>query len=621
MGPMPPKPGDPPRPTPMGPMPSIPVGPTSQVSNASTRSPWDHHATWDRLQDRRYDPVAAAVGNASLLGVGYLLLGLWGFAFINLLVTGVLVGLLVALVQPVWTQLALVVWWAVVTAHGAYAAHRLRRTSGATSAPNPMSGERSAVSPSPATSRPVTPRTATLGAAAVPGLTSPGSVGPMPAGPSQASSLQRSVPKQRLTALAITVPVVLIAALLRVDAWRIERQAADAHRANDCQQALSTLDGLWVGHRVVDAPLVARSRLSVDACKLLLTAERQAREGDRLKAAKTLAEYRSHPGALWTGADDRRAELFLAEAAAEFDTALTGDTRRLPVGFDHLSTVLDEFPDHAAEVRKVLDGFLGTLPVKNACDTAAITDWIRGRSPTGDELDRAADVVPRVAPAAIVGCGDELMARSRPEQARKRYRQLLDEYPDHALAGRAKRGVRRATLAIQLAKVRMLLDSPYDADGNPAYCKKPAPYGGAKPYRGAGKGPYPALIFGAAPNKSRLPSSWLADGPTEAVLVICTGTAKMGTVVRTCPYESELHPFGYTNVDFHKKRIPVRVYELRTGRLVTKTPIEIGGRSCPPVLRYTQPAWMSVDIGPPSDVYVTSSKADVREAFGSVIDP
>lgn len=84
-----------------------------------------------------------------------------------------------------------------------------------------------------------------------------------------------------------------------------------------------------------------------------------------------------------------------------------GDTKALAAGFGHLAQVLGEFTGQESEVGKVLDGFLGGLPVKDACDTATITDWLAGRPAGGGVLDRAADVVPKVAPAAIVGCGDD----------------------------------------------------------------------------------------------------------------------------------------------------------------------------------------------------------------------
>lgn len=330
-----------------------------------------------------------------------------------------------------------------------------------------------------------------------------------------------------------------------------------------------------------------------------------------------LKNYSSRPAARWKGAGGYRADLLLAKAADELDTALTADTAALAAGFSLLSTVLANHSDRSGAVEDAVDEFVGELPVRDACDTRTITDWLHDRPASGDQLDRAADVVPRVAPAAIVDCGDDLLAAKEPKRARDRYRQLTGQYPDHELVARAERGAHQAKLAIQLRNVRRLLDvSAYEK--KPEYCRKPAPYGGAKSYRRGGGGPYPTLMYGKPGQQRKLPSSWKARGPSQAVLVICTGPMKHGATVETCPYESKASPFGYQDVNFHNRKVPVRVYELRTGKLVRDTSVQIGGASCPAVLRYT---YYVRPLGPPSDVYVKSSQSDVRAAYESLIDP
>jgi hypothetical protein len=103
------------------------------------------------------------------------------------------------------------------------------------------------------------------------------------------------------------------------------------------------------------------------------------------------------------------------------------------------------------------------------------------------------------------------------------------------------------------------------------------------------------------------------------VLVACVGELRYGSSVATCPYESDLRPFGYTDVTFHNRRFPVRVYEVRTGQLVGEdTRLEIGGTSCPPLLSYE---YYGIDTGPPSDEYVDSSPPDVRAAYESLLNP
>ncbi|WP_255951334.1 hypothetical protein [Streptomyces odontomachi] len=62
----------------------------------------------------------------------------------------------------------------------------------------------------------------------------------------------------------------------------------------------------------------------------------------------------------------------------------------------------------------------------------------------------------------------------------------------------------------------------------------------------------------------------------------------------------------------------MKVYELRTGKLVAHRKVQISGSSCPSKLHYTTPYGLT-DIGPPSDVQVKASDGDVRAAFRSLI--
>ncbi|MEO3804915.1 hypothetical protein [Nonomuraea sp. B1E8] len=513
------------------------------------------------------DSLAVALGNASLLGLGYLMMGRRRLALGAGAVTVVLLAVLVLVARVAWFEGVVLLWWVGVVVHGWWlAGGRLRR------------------------SEPV-----------------------RKAGPMAAAEWRGWVRPQRLVGLGTALVVLLAVGYLRFDASRIEQDAAAAHRRDDCMRALSILGELWAGHRVADAPRTARAEDSIAACRLLVKAGRQAAD-DPLLAADTLETYRAHPGALWQGVEGRRADLFLAQAAGELNTALTGDTKALAAGFGRLSQVLGEFTGQETEVGKVLDGFLGDLPVKDACDTKTITDWLAERPAGGGVLDRAADVLPKVAPAAIVGCGDDLAKDKEWKQAKAQYEQLLDQYPKDDLAARAKKGKERAGLQIELANVRRLLKG--GSGDEPKYCAHPAPYRGADPYRG--KGPHRAMLLGRGDHKEKLPSSWLAKDPADAVLVICAGDTKDGSAVRTCPYHSSFAIGGIQNVTFRKRKIPVRVYELRTGKRVGPRSVQIGGSSCPPRIHYT---YYAVDIGPPSEKFVKSSRSDVRAAYGSLIKP
>ncbi|WP_049566599.1 tetratricopeptide repeat protein [Streptomyces sp. SBT349] len=218
----------------------------------------------------------------------------------------------------------------------------------------------------------------------------------------------------------------------------------------------------------------------------------------------------------------------------------------------------------------------------SACTTRQITDRLGSRPSRGDLLDRAADVIPEVAPAAIVGCGDDALGDGAWDQERERYQQFLDEYPDHDLAADAERGIDEAETAIELDRLRELVQIDYDG-AEPAYCDEPAPYRGADPYRGGG--PHAALLFGQSDHASELPGDWLADDPAEAVLVIRVGGQGHGSVVETCPCESDASASGYTNVTFHSMELSVRVHEVRTRRRLDTSTVEVGD-SCPAILTY-----------------------------------
>ncbi|QYN22177.1 hypothetical protein [Amycolatopsis sp. DSM 110486] len=446
---------------------------------------------------RRASPAAVAVGNASFLGVGYLLLGRRGLAVLNVVGTVVLAVLLVTAFPTVWFEIVVLVWWAAGIVRGWFLA------------------------------------------------------GP-PA---------RSRWRDWVVALAVAVPVLVVAALLRFDAVSIARDVADARDSGDCAKAEAALDRVWFGHRLADAPLAAEGDATAEAC-------------GRLRAA--------------------------AEALAG---GLPGNTGQLKTGFDALAGVRTDLPGHERMADVVLDGFLAKLPAQNPCDLAVDTDWLRTRH-------EAADVVDRTRPGALVACGDTLLAAGDWQNAGTRYQQVLDQYPRRAVAARATEGVRKAKVAGELANVRSLLSNTTA----PEYCTKPAPYSAAPPY---GKGTNHAIFSGNDDFTNRLPADWRVTDPTKAVLIVCAGDDTNGTAVRTCQYENHTFPELPDDVTFHKIAIPLKAYELRTGKLVADTKVEIGGTSCPPSVSYTSYGY--TDLGPPSDMPVDASDADVRAAFASLI--
>lgn len=398
---------------------------------------------------RAHDPLAVALGNASLLGVGYLMLRRRGLAMAAVVVTAVLVVQLVS-TSRVSYEVAVVLWWVAVTAHGWFLAR--------------------------------------------------GGTGRV------------AVRSRRLVALGITLPVLLAVGLLRFDASKIERSVTEARESGDCARVLGAQDRVWFGHRIADAPLTARGDETVQAC-------------DRLETART-----------------------------EPATALSGDTDALDEGFGTLASVLAE-PGNEKTVAATLKGCLGGLPAKDPCDTVTVTDWLRDRKQSHDVLDRSADAAERTAPAALVGCAEDLMADGSWEEARTHYERLLAQYPGDGLAAKSRKGVRKATQSIELANVRGLLAG--GTDSQPEYCSNPAKYSGAKPI---GKGTNRALFYAndeyGDDYPDKLPGSWKADDPADAVLVVCMGEDTFGTSVETCPYQSRTSG-ATTYVTFHKIAIPV----------------------------------------------------------------
>ena len=233
-----------------------------------------------------------------------------------------------------------------------------------------------------------------------------------------------------VVALAVTVPVLLVAGLLRFDASAVGHRVDVAREKGDCGRVVSAQDWGLVrpaaGRRAPDRPRrPVRGRVPP--------------AGDRAGAADPGAGRR-HQGA---GGGLRHAR-----------------RRRGRTG-------------HADVADTVLNGFLGGLPVKDPCRTVTVTDWLRDRRPSHDTLDRSASAVARTAPAwsrvrRPLHVGQELAGGARPLPAADRPvpRRRADPAGPH-------RG-RHATLGIELAHVRGLLDGPTDIQ--PEYCDKPAKY-------------------------------------------------------------------------------------------------------------------------------------------------
>ncbi|BCY13165.1 tol-pal system YbgF family protein [Actinoplanes sp. L3-i22] len=373
--------------------------------------------------------------------------------------------------------------------------------------------------------------------------------------------------RQRIIGLAAAVVVLLVLGLLRVQAGGIGQAVTDAKANGDCSHALEKLDKVWLGLRIADAPLAAKDDDTVSACHQL---------------------------------NDARDQIAAGLAAA--------DTTELNNGFDRLNLVLTSMPGHERMTDKVLDQFLSGLPVSDACSTVKITEWLGDRAKTGNTLDRAADVVPQHEPTALLGCGDGYMSTKNWTAAKGAYQQLINAYPSDPGTVKAKEGIAKADLAIELDTLRERTTGT-TAD----YCQNPSKYSAAKGY---GKGVNKAMVFGNTTQSNRLPASWKTTNPEAATLVLCIGSDTQGSAVRTCDYRSGLGTGRYP-VTFHKVKITVKGYEIRTGKQVFSTTMQFGGSSCPSTVSYT--STLGADLGPPRHMDVKVNAADVKAQFQKLI--
>lgn len=419
-------------------------------------------------------PAAAALGNASLLGVGYLVLGRRRLAAATAVGSALLVIVLAAAGPPAWPwRIALLLWWIAGIAHAWLLA-------------------RGAI----------------------------GGAGPAPLGR-----------RRRAVAAVAGVAVMALTMLIAIDARRIGAEAAAAQESGECVDARDAIDGFGTFHKIIDGLLAVGLDEESEACGHLINAIDTA-ESDPFEASQYLAAYIEHPGGRWEGASDLRSDLMLEAAAASFEEAVTGGRPSVEAAFHLLTEVVETSPDRADRAHEVVDDFLASFPHDaDPCRVMATTDWLGEAPDVAAAFEAATAAVPEIAPGAILGCGDAHLEESAWGLARDAYEQLLVEYPDHELTGQAQDGA-------ELADVRGRLDGWPETDLEkdlPAYCDDPVPYSKAPAY--SGSGPHAMAVFGTRVWHHYMPASWLAEDITDAALVVCFGEDDFGTELATCHYE------------------------------------------------------------------------------------
>lgn len=516
------------------------------------------------------DPLAAALGNATLLGLGYFFQRRRLAAVSALMVSTTLVVLIVNTDQPAWVWRALLLlWWVAVIVHGWWTARRTRS---------------------------------------------------LVADSAVAETLEPEGPTVRrhrvITAIAAAVVLVIVLGFA-VEGRLIETAAASAHRSGDCARATETLGRIGARHRLVDPYVAQRTQASREACDILLSAYREA-DANPLLAAVVLATYIDHPSALWPEAPTMRIDLLLQAAGAELERSLEGrDTSPLSRAVSILSRVLELDSDRVDDVDRVLGTYVSQLPESNPCDAKAHIEWISGR----DLFRRVADQVAAVTPSIFLNCGDDLLDTS-PSEAREVYQTVLDRYPDDDdVVSAARAGIDKAETRLEERRLREVLGGQSEK----SYCDEPVRYRAAPAYRG--RGPHRVVIAEDAfqpddhirPEKrSRdnadgilhrsLSSKRLAKDVTDATLVLCA-SMESAEALAICHYERDHTAF------LHRGQLRVRAYEIRTGKLAFE--LTVGGRygNCPGVLWYREP------LPPPMMLYTPIDEKQVRNALRPKISP
>ncbi|WP_329000521.1 hypothetical protein OHA18_39550 [Kribbella sp. NBC_00709] len=377
---------------------------------------------------------------------------------------------------------------------------------------------------------------------------------------------------KRLVALGVAIVVLGGVAFERYDAQRIDRQAVEARAAGDCGGVRAAQAKYGLGHRIGDAPRTVRVEADVQAC-------------DRIDVA----------------ADG------LASATALIDVP------RMKAGFDQLSAVAAD-PNQMQTVGRAVDQFVARFPLKDSCASLEVTNWLRTRKPVGNVLDRPNALVPKIEPNALLGCADAQAAKADWANARSTYQLLVSRYPHAKQAVRARAGVQNANYQILQAKIRAELARVRELVHSGAYCSTPAKFSPAPRLR---HGLNRAVYVGANDYTSKLPSQWWAYQADNAALVVCAGKESRGPAVQTCRYT----PFigsggGDTYVTFYKIAVPVRVYELRTGRLIRTSTVQISGSVCPATISY--PTYNGIG-SPDTQQDVKPTAATVRAAFQPLV--
>ncbi|MFE1397221.1 hypothetical protein ACFW53_04695 [Nocardiopsis dassonvillei] len=322
------------------------------------------------------DRLSVVLGNATLLGIGYMLMRRPRSAIVSLVGSVVLLSLIAYLPHVLAWRLLLPVWWAAVVAHTWWLAPRGR---------------------------------------------------PLLRGAGKAAWRGRA-----LTAACL---LLVLFAWVRLDTWTIVRDAGAAHTDGDCERAVASLRWLGPAHSVAHAPSAARGEREREACELLLSALSTT---NRPAEAEALREYLDHPGALWDGAGPERAELLLGEALEDGEAAEGAPPALAMVqeAFSQLSATLRSAPGQSERVRAVVESFLTDLVGAEPCTAKEIDAWLFAQTWEEPELAETTASQADQVPVRMFGCA-EALRHTQVEASMVGYQEFLTAHPEHELAVRA----------------------------------------------------------------------------------------------------------------------------------------------------------------------------------------
>ena len=327
--------------------------------------------------EHKHDRLFLVIGNATLLGIGYILMRRPGLAIASL--TGS-IGLLALIAiypyVPEW-RWTLPLWWVALVAHTWWSAPRKD---------------------------------------------------PVLRGVGKAVWGKR--------ALATACLMLVLLAWVRFDSWAIARDAEAAHADGDCDRALASLGWLGAAHDVVHGSVASRGQQEREACELLISA---LETSGQPVAIERLEAYLDHPGSLWDGAGIELAGLLLetiidvdGKVLKDHDSALA----TMEEAFTQLSVTLQSAPDQGEDVTVVLNAFLAALDEAPPCRAQEMDTWLFAQTWEEPELtDRIAKDAYR-APLRMFGCANDL-SRSDEEAANAAYQEFMESHPEHAMATKA----------------------------------------------------------------------------------------------------------------------------------------------------------------------------------------